>query len=148
MLRRLLLAPLVVVLACGGDSTGPKSLTLSGNWRQSGDLRDVTNGDSHIHIGTFALAQAGTDFSGSGEQTGDCITGASHYQGPLSDPAPFAITNGHLVGRTVSFQRDICSFQGSFVDGRNDRMTGTATCSYTLNGKSYSFAGQWQADRL
>ena len=144
----MLLAPLALLLACAGDSTGPKSLTLSGNWRQSGDLRDVSNGDSHIHFGSFTLVQAGSDFSGSGEQTGTCSTSPGvHYAGPLSDPAPFAVSNGLLSGRTVSFQRDICTFQGSFLDGNNNRIIGTATGSYSLNGKQYTFAGQWQVDR-
>jgi hypothetical protein len=37
-------------------------------------------------------------------------------------------------------------FTGSFENGNPRRITGTATCSYTLDGTTYHFAGQWQAD--
>jgi len=147
MLRRLVLPALLVVAACSGsDNTGPERLTMNGTWRQSGDLRDAGTGDSHIHLGTFALAQQGDDFSGTGEQSGVCTHVSSTYTGPLADPTPFAVS-GRLTGRDVRFQSDICEYQGSFVEGRNNRITGTATCRYTQNGVDYVFAGQWQADR-
>ncbi len=139
---------LLVASACAtGDTTAPKPLTLSGTWQQSAHLVDDVNGDSHAHLGTFALVQSGESFDGTGEQSGLCSTANSHYTGPLADETPFTITGGTIVGRSVSFQRDICQFSGSFVPGRDDRMTGTATCSYSANGKSYNFSGGWQADR-
>lgn len=152
MLRRLVLPALVALAACSGsDNTGPDRLSLNGTWRQSGDLRDAATGDSHIHIGTFALVQSGDSFSGTGQQVGHCSTAASAtYTGPLADPAPFPVS-GTLVGREVRFSRTeaaaSCDYQGSFVEGRSNRITGTATCQYTRNGVDYLFAGQWQADR-
>lgn len=139
---------LLAAVACAsGDTTSPKPLTLSGTWQQSAHLVDDINGDSHAHLGTFALVQSGESFDGTGEQSGLCSTATTHYTGPLADETPFTITGGTVVGRSVSFQRDVCQFTGSFVPGRNDRMTGTATCSYSANGKTYHFTGGWQADR-
>lgn len=144
---RLLLPALLAVVACSGsDNTGPERLTLNGNWRQSGDLRDAATGDSHIHLGSFSFVQSGESFAGTGKQSGFCTATSGQYTGPLSDPTPFAVS-GTLVGREVSFQRDICEYQGSFVEGRSNRITGTATCRYNRNGVDYVFAGQWQADR-
>jgi hypothetical protein len=147
-----LLAPavlLAVLAGCGaGDTSAPPSLSLSGTWRQSGDLRDATTGDSHIHLGTFALRQSGDQFSGTGSQSGFCNTATTQYTGPLADPAEFAVTAGRLTDRLVSFKRDICGYQGSFVEGKSDRITGTMTCAYTRGGVDYAFSGQWQADRI
>jgi hypothetical protein len=148
--RRLASAALLAALfGCGaGDNTAPPALSLSGTWRQSGDLHDATTGDSHIHLGTFALQQSADQFSGTGSQSGVCNTGATEYTGPLADPSEFAVTTGKLTDRTVTFQRDICDYQGSFVEGKSNRITGTMTCAYSRNGVDYVFAGQWQADRI
>jgi len=147
MLRRLVLPALLAVVACSGnDNNGPERLSMNGNWRQSGDLRDTATGDSHIHLGTFSLVQSGDSFSGTGEQSGFCSAASVKYTGPLADPTPFAVS-GTLVGRDVTFQRDICEYQGSFVAGQSNRITGTATCRYNRNGVDYVFAGQWQADK-
>ena len=153
MLRRLALPALVLaVVACAGDQgAGPDALSLNGNWRQSGDLRSAATGDTLIPIGTFDLVQSGDGFSGNGQQSPGCTAsvtpaGSSH-DSPIVDVAPFAITGGTLVGRSVTFARDICTYTGSFVEGRNDRMTGTASCSYSKGGTDYTFTGQWQATR-
>ncbi len=152
MLQRLALTALVLVVACAGDQgAGPDSLSLNGNWRQSGDLRSAATGDTLIPIGTFDLVQSGDAFSGTGQQAPGCTasinaTGSSH-DSPIADVAPFAITGGTLVGRSVTFTRDICSYSGTFVEGRNDRITGTATCSYSKDGTDYLFTGQWQATK-
>jgi hypothetical protein len=141
------LPALLALAACSGtENTGPERLSLNGTWRQSGDLRDTATGDSHIHLGTFALVQSGDSFSGTGEQSGFCSAASGNYAGPLADPTPFAVS-GTLVGREVSFRRDICEYHGSFVEGRSNRITGTATCRYNRNGVDYVFAGQWQADK-
>jgi len=147
--RALVPTILVLVIACGsGEGTEPEALTLDGTWQQSAHLVDPVNGDDHAHLGTFSFVQAGSSFSGTGEQSGLCATEGNHYTGPLAESAPFQITDGMLVGRDVSFKRDICTFTGSFVAGRSDRITGTATCTYTRNGTDYTFTGGWQADRL
>ena len=149
MANRLVLLGMLAVAACsGGDTTGPERLSLNGTWSQSGDLKDSVTGDSHIHVGTFALSQSGDNFSGTGEQSGLCSTSASTtYTGPLADPAPFAVAGGVLVNRDVTFHRDICDYQGHFVTGRTDRLNGTATCHYNRNGVDYTFTGQWQATK-
>ena len=154
MLRRLVLTALLVLAACSGsDQTGPQPLSLNGTWRQSGDLRDAATGDRHINLGNFQLAQSGDDFGGTGSQGIDafCTTAAStKYTGPLADPVIFQIA-GSLSGRTVSFTRAdavaSCEYNGSFVDGSNKRMTGTATCSYVKDNVNHVFTGQWQADK-
>lgn len=149
MENRLVLLGMLAVAACsGGDNTGPERLSLNGTWSQSGDLKDSVTGDSHIHVGTFALSQSGDNFSGTGEQSGFCSTSAStSYTGPLADPTPFAVAGGVLVDRDVTFHRDICDYQGHFVSGRTDRLNGTATCHYNRNGVDYTFTGQWQATK-
>ncbi|MEP6572685.1 MAG: hypothetical protein ABJD11_08315 [Gemmatimonadota bacterium] len=152
MLRRRI--PLVVSLAlltlsaaCRNDTTAPPSTSLTGTWRQSGDLRDLAHNQSHIHLGTFTFAQAGTSFSGSGQQEGICHNAAGDYTGPLADPAPFPVSGGQVDETSVSFDAGICHYQGTFEHGNRNRITGTGTCHYTDQGVDYTFAGQWQADR-
>lgn len=155
MLRRLVLPALLALAACSSsDQTGPKPLSLNGTWRQSGDLRESATGDRHINLGNFSLAQSGADFSGTGTQGIDafCTTStAARYTGPLADPTLFDIA-GTLTGRTVTFARSdaiaSCQYTGSLVDGRSNRITGTATCSYMKDNVEHVFAGQWQADKL
>lgn len=154
MLRRLTISALLALAACSGsDNTGPQPLSMNGTWRQSGDLREQATGDRHINLGSFSLAQAGEDFGGTGSQGIDafCTTSSSaRYTGPLADPVTFQLA-GKLTGRTVSFTRAdavaSCEYNGSFVDGRSNRITGTATCSYTKENVLHTFAGQWQADK-
>jgi hypothetical protein len=152
MLRRLATPALVIfVAACSSsEGSGPDALNLTGSWRQSADLRSATTADTLIPIGTFDLVQSGDGFSGEGQQEPGCtasgVAGSSH-ESPIANLEPFAITGGTLVGRTVSFARDICEYEGTFVDGRNDRITGTATCSYRKNDIDYVFTGQWQATK-
>lgn len=148
MPNRFLLLAVLALGACGGaDNTGPDRLSLNGRWFQSGDLKDSVSGDSHIHVGSFTLVQSGDSFEGTGEQDGQCTAAAGEYTGPLADPAPFAVTGGQLIGREVTFHRDICDYQGHFVAGRSDLIYGTATCHYVRNGVDYAFAGQWQAQK-
>lgn len=154
MLRRLVLPALLVLAACSGsDQTGPQPLSMNGTWRQSGDLRDPVNGDRHINLGNFQFSQAGDDFGGTGSQGIDafCTTAASaRYTGPLADPVLYQVA-GKLTGRTVTFTRAdavaSCEYTGTFAEGKSNRITGTATCSYTQNNVLHTFAGQWQADK-
>ncbi|MDZ4862260.1 MAG: hypothetical protein SGJ01_02345 [Gemmatimonadota bacterium] len=144
------LLPLLAGCAPREEAIGPADFQMSGLWRQSGDLRDTVNAQSHIHLGTFTLWQTDASFAGTGQQGGGCgdeILGRT-YEGPLADPAPFPVTSGLVNARLVSFKTDICDYQGSFEDGNPNRITGTAHCAYTRNGVDDSFAGQWQADRL
>lgn len=153
MLRRLALPALVVlVAACSGtDGNGPDTLSLTGTWFQSADLRSAATGDTLIPIGTFDLVQSGDDFSGEGQQEPGCNPSVSQngnsHDSPIVALEPFSISNGVLVGRTVAFETDICQYTGSFVEGRNDRITGIATCAYRQNDIDYVFTGQWQATK-
>lgn len=67
--------------------------------------------------------------------------------GPLADPTPFAVVGGQLMGREVTFHRDIRDYQGHFVTGRSALICGTASCRYTRDNADYSFSGRWQATR-
>lgn len=141
----------ISLVACGAPDTsiGPADFNLSGQWRHSGDLRDVTTGDSHIHEGLFRLRQAGTAFAGDGEQWGSC--GSAHgetYQGPLADPAPYPVSEGAVDGMSIRFNTSMCEYMGTFENGNPNRITGSGVCSYLLNGTSFTFRGLWQADRL
>lgn len=151
MHRRLLLpSMLVLAAACSsGTDTQSQPLTLEGTWTQSAHLVDTAHGDDHAHFGTYAFVQANSGgYTGTGQQDGLCTAAGQHYTGPLADTTTFQITSAVLTDRQVTIQRDICTFSGSFVAGRNDRITGTATCAYTRNGVNYTFTGGWQADRV
>lgn len=145
--RFLFLGMLAIGAGPGGDNTGPERLSPNGIWSQSGDLRDSETGDSHIHVETFSLVQAGDSFGGTGEQSGFCSAAAGAYTGPLADPAPFAAVGGQLLDRELSLHRDICDYRGHFVAGRSDLIYGTATCRYTRNNVDCTFTGQWQATK-
>lgn len=153
MLRRPLSGILLALslTACGAPDTtvGPADFNLTGQWRHSGDLRDITTGDSHIHEGRFRLTQVGMVFAGDGEQWGSC--GSAHggtYQGPLADPTPYPVSEGAVDGMSIRFKTSMCEYMGTFQNGDPNRITGSGVCTYLLNGTSYTFRGLWQADRL
>jgi hypothetical protein len=150
-MTRCLSALILVGMVMGCGDPGPaETPTIEGQWRQSGDLRDVLTGDSHIHIGTFNLRLSPEGFGGVGQQESDwCATAATGeaYIGPLANPQPFAITEGRVEGDSVWFRSPTCEFAGQFTDDRHWRMTGTAACTVVQAGKTFEFTGQWQADR-
>ena len=138
----------LLALGCGAkDPGGPPSYALTGTWEQGGDFRDSTNNQSHIHLGSFTLTQIGSDFSGTGEQSGLCHTAQGSYTGPLADPTPFAVSAGKVIATSVSFDTPICHYQGGFDHGNPDKLVGNATCTYTRQGVVYHFAGTWGANR-
>jgi len=129
------------------DAVNPAP-TMTGQWRQSGQLADVATGDTHIHVGTFALVQqADGSFNGTGVQGGLCSHAGSSYQGPLTDGQPFAVFDGRVRGDSVELSTPLCHLTGHFTDASQSRMVGAASCAFTWNGNDYRFLGQWQADR-
>jgi hypothetical protein len=147
----MLVAAVLLSAACQRhqEALGPADFNLTGTWRQSGDLRDVTTGESHIHLGRFTWAQVGDRFEGDGQQDGLCTTATGHeYRGPLADTQPFSVTEGLVSGLGLQFHAGVCEYQGVFEDGNPNRITGSAICRYERDGVGYTFQGLWQADRL
>jgi hypothetical protein len=147
----MLAAAVLLVTACQSDdpALGPEDFNLTGNWRQSGDFRDLATGEAHIHLGRFTWAQEGPDFAGDGQQDGLCSTATgSEYRGPLADNEPFTVTQGVVTDLGLQFHAGVCEYQGAFENGNPNRITGAAICRYEREGIQYTFQGQWQADRL
>jgi hypothetical protein len=142
------LATAGAIAACshGSDSTAPGPGSVTGRWSQGANLTDAVNHQTHIHTGSFVLAQRNGAITGSGQQTGFCHAPSGNYEGPIADGVPFSITGALVTGSRVSFTTDLCSYDGTLSpDG--EHMNGTMQCAYTYQGVSFHWAGDWLADR-
>jgi hypothetical protein len=141
------LAALAIAAACASrDATAPSPLALTGTWNQGANLRDTANGQTHIHVGHFSLAQRGETFTGTGQQTGYCHAASGNYTGPLADGTLFHVTDGVQQGTHVAFKTELCSYEGTLTaDGAH--IDGTARCAYTDGGTPFVWTGDWLADR-
>ena len=69
----------------------------------------------------------------------DCST-------PLATGKRFAVVDGIQEGNRVSFRSDLCTYQGT-LSADLAHIDGTARCSYTQNGISFVWKGDWLANR-
>jgi len=136
------------VAACASHdtTTSPSQFSMAGIWNQGARLQDTTLLQTHIHTGYFFFDQEGNSFAGTGQQTGLCQGPLGDYVGPLATGLAFDITNGFQRGRNVSFQTDVCTYQGVMTaDGSH--IDGTARCEYTDQGVRFVWTGDWLANR-
>ena len=137
-MRYFALAALLLLAACGSDSTGPaEPAQISGDWRFTWTMSG--SGFVCVSVGDFAIQQSGSEFSGVQEGLGvlDC-------QG--ADPMQYGgetIVGGELDGDDLSFRLGTISGPNSgTVTGSS--MVGDAT--WTVQG--LVLAGDFTAVRL
>ena len=136
------------VAACSSReaATSPSQFSMAGIWNQGARLADTTLKQTHIHTGYFFFDQEGGSFAGTGQQSGFCHSETGDYVGPLATGLNYDITQGVQHGRNVSFQTDLCSYEGVMTaDGAH--INGTARCEYTDQGLHFVWTGDWLANR-
>ncbi len=132
--------------ACSQESTSPPTLSIVGVWNQGARLRDSVNNQTHIQTGYFSFTQRGEGFTGRGEQSGLCTREDGDYVGPLATGIPYDISDGLQDGDRVSFQTDLCTYEGT-LSREDERIEGTARCAYTEGGVDFVWTGGWVANR-
>lgn len=143
-MRRFVIPAVVLVLvACGGDSSGPGT-NLTGNWLYSvsnlttGGLRCSSSGT------TLSITQSGSTFSGSysgGTMTCTSASGASSFLIGTG-----TIISGSLSGNSVSFDLDSsdCHNVGTLT---GSSISGTVTVLLTVDATNYTLTGNFGAAR-
>ncbi len=143
-MRRLLIPAVVLVLvACGGDSSGPGT-NLTGSWLYS--VSNLTTGGLTCASSgtTLSITQTGNTFSGSYSGGTLTCTTASGTTSVLIGTG--TVVSGSLSGNTVSFNLDTSDWHnvGTLSGGS---MSGTVTVLLTLNGTNYTLTGHFGAAR-
>ena len=153
-MRIVLVGALLAAAACQNPPE-PYETSLDGQWNFSHSLRDTPTQYSHDGEGRLTIQHRGTAFTGSGLRDGRCITGGTPTDTPLSGARAFQLASGRVVasGETlraarVSFSDGICEYSGTVsIEDWRDRMAGTMSCSYALDGVTHTYAGDWSATR-
>ncbi|HET8648877.1 MAG TPA: hypothetical protein VFL95_02460 [Gemmatimonadales bacterium] len=142
-MRKLAAVSLLILLAaCGGDSTGPSKSTVAGTWTFA--ITSLSGG---------GLTCSGTGMTMTLAMTGDNLFSGSHTEGTItcsaggeSDTERFAsgpILNGTLNGTQVAFDMDDASFHFTgTLNTRDKTMAGTTTAVV----ESATLTGNWTAN--
>lgn len=135
-----------VVLAFGSACATEPGADVSGQWDFSESVENAS--------GTIAC-------EGSGDLLLDLAGGSSRVTGQRAEtvtctgaPAGFedvvggvrAITNGELSGNELSFEANLCEYEGT-LSAAADQLTGTLSCEFPVQGQVEPFTGTWTATR-
>ncbi len=128
--------------ACGtSDTTSPKNNGLTGTWRFQESLANAALGLTCSDSAQVALTQTGQTFTANYTQNGTCTSG-----GQVSDNSGTGtITDGAVVGDSVSFSEDICAYRGTLSG--NNAMSGAVDCTDTSTGTPVTISGNWTMAR-
>jgi hypothetical protein len=133
---------LVVLLACGKDSTGPVS--ISGTWMAN--WSNVAGGGVSCSMGsiTLSLTQSGGTFTGAyGSGTLTCSGPGGTASGSFTGGT---VSSGTVQGNTVAFNLDTPDYhQAGTVSGNS--MSGTATWRIDTGSGVVTLTGTWSATR-
>lgn len=139
MKKLFMLGWLLLVMACGGDSTGPVS--IAGPWTLSGNYSNSSIQISCQFSGGADVSQTGGTFTGSYAVNETC----SGPGGVISGFVTGLISGGQITGNSVGFWDDGgCQYTGS-VSG--NRMSGPSSCILAVAGSTYHFSGSWSASQ-
>ena len=132
-----------VVIACAGGGTNPNLVDISGHWRYVERYVDVPHRASCLDSGTYDIVQTSNGFAGVYGQRGTCTT----PQGTADNTDSGAVTEGHVIGRTIHFKAPNCQYDGHTPVGSADRIDGNVVCSVGDQTITYTFTGTWSAVR-
>jgi hypothetical protein len=145
--RVLATASLIVLLArCGGDSgdsLGPTSYDVTGDWLYTESVGDAAFGLFCADSGGIQITQNGPRFTAVGLQEGQC----SGPGGTVPFADSFAITQGTLSGSRISFSIDPCPYTGTVYGAAPDSAAGTVTCTLSSQGTTLHLTGTWRVRR-
>ncbi len=134
----------VALAACkGSDSTGPGTSGINGAWKFQETLSNAALALTCADSATVTVTQSGQTFTATYAQTGTCNANGQ----TLDNSGSGSITNGSIVGDSVSFAEDICAYAGTMSGSPATSMTGTVTCTDTSSGTPVVVAGNWVMNR-
>jgi len=137
-------AGLVLVASCGGDSTGPNSTDLNGNWTIAATYNNAQLQTTCTLNGSLSIAQSGTTFTG--QVSGSVLTCASPG-GNASSNGDGPVTGGQINGNTVSYNDGQCTYTGTITGSPANRVEGSTACSVAIGGTAYPFTGTFVVSR-
>ena len=142
----LLAGSLVVLAACGGDSTGPSNVTknLAGVWTWQANVSNSSLQVSCIASANLSVTQTDTQFSGTLYGGGGTCTGPD---GSSTFDPNGSISGGTVSGSVVTYTDGICSYTGTTVGNPVNKVVGEVTCNFPVNGQNIPMNGTWQISR-
>jgi hypothetical protein len=135
---------LVLLAACGGDAArmlGPTGYDVSGEWLFSESLVNTGLAISCADDGLMTVTQDGPRFTAQGTQSGACF-GPGGTQGFTN--VAFGVANGEIDGNHITFRVDNCPYTGTAFGTAPDSLTGTVTCTLSVQGTRVTLRGQWR----
>ncbi len=137
---RRFLAVLLVLAACGKDTTGPSIPNVAGAWTATWQNMSASGVTCQTGAIPVSINQTGATFSGAyGTGTLTCNGTSASFTGGT-------IANGNIQGNTVTFDLDTPDFhQSGTISGT--AMSGTATWRIDVSGTPYVLNGTWGAGR-
>ena len=142
----------VVTIACGDEAIQQPLVQVAefdGTWSFYEAFEDtVWNvGAGCEGYGTLVISNANTTFTGVLSMLGArtiCVDGAGTE---YPKPGGLELFDRGITGNRISFRTSDCSYQGWFPGQARDSITGTVSCSWTIDVGLAHFAGDWHGTR-
>lgn len=143
-MRHLLLASLILVLACSDSNNPDGPVDIEGTWTWSAEFGNDEIDLTCTASGGATIEQSGSQFSGQiVNGTGTC-TGAGG-SGPFDPNGP--IVNGTIDDDNVAFADAFCDYSGVATGDPVDEVDGDMDCVFIIEGESVETTGTWEMAR-
>jgi len=143
--RLSVLAGVVLLAACGGDSTGPSNANVGGAWLASFSNFSGSGVTCNATGISIQISQSGSTFSGT--YTGGTFSCVGPGGSVVVAGGTGTIINGVVTGNSVSFDADTpdSHFTGSVATG-GASMSGSGTDRIDIGGgQTIVLSGSWGA---
>lgn len=142
--RLAVLVGVLWLIGCGGDSTGPGTVDITGTWLVTATLNNSSLGITCNEQGTATVTQSGTNVSG---QFTNSLATCSTPSGTASESLDGPLTGGQVLGTTATFVNSECTYTGTISGSPPNRIQGAATCQVSVQGQVIPLTGTWLATR-
>jgi hypothetical protein len=142
--RLLLLAGMVLLVACGDDSSGPDDgVDIEGTWTWSAEISNVEFELTCDASGDAIIEQSGSQF------TGQIVNGTGSCSGPGgSQPFdPNGAIGGVIDDDNVELSDDFCEYTGVATGNPVTEVDGNVTCVFPTDEEDIQMTGTWQMNR-
>jgi len=147
-LKSSLIAALVVVAACGSDSTAPSGpLNIAGAWTLNLNISNSQLAASCTAQNVVVVfTQTGSTFTGTASSGNQICSGGGTSQS--NSLAGTTWSGGQVNGTSVSFaSQGGCSITGTVTGNPPNHMSGSLACPLAINGSTFTFTGTWTGSR-
>jgi hypothetical protein len=134
-----------LVLACGGDSSGPNTpLSISGVWQLTANISNSSLSTTCVADGQVTISQSGQNFTGQVSGSTEVCSGPG---GQASGSVDGSISGGQISGNSINYSDGTCTYTGTLTGSPPNRAQGNVSCSLPLQGQNFPFSGTWQISR-